>query len=261
VRSHGLTEFATWPGTHEHLCWTYVSHDEFLDAAVTFLVDGIAAGLRVMYVAESPAGELREHVAPVGDVDQLCAAGTLILQPLDDVYDVDANIVPEQQLAAYAAATDQALAGGYTGLRVVAEVTRLVANPAGRAEFARWEHLADRYMVDHPLSAMCAYDRRILGDDGVADAAAQHPIVHAPRDVVPFRAFHRSERLVVIEGRVDEAGAPAFDRAMSHLPDSDRTVTVDLSDAELVGDHALRVIAKHASRRARFGATLILHGS
>jgi len=259
VRSHGRTELATWPGLHDHLCWTYASHDEFLDAAVTFLASGVAAGLRVMYVADSPARELREHVAPIGDVDRLCAAGTLILQPLPDVYGTDTAVVPEQQLAVYAAATDQALADGYTGLRAAADVTRLLANPADRAEFARWEHLADRYIVDHPLSGMCACDRRILGEDAVADVATEHPLVHAPPEVVPFRVFHGAERLLVLEGRVDQDGAPTLDRALSHLPDTDRTVTLDLSAAELVGDHALRIIAKHASRRARFGAGLLVH--
>ncbi|MCE6995451.1 MEDS domain-containing protein [Saccharothrix sp. S26] len=82
---------------------------------------------------------------------------------------------PEQQVRVCADATQEALAAGFTGLLVVADVTPLVSTPARLEAFARYEHLVDCYMATHPLAGMCAYDRVQLGDAAVAQVACLHP--------------------------------------------------------------------------------------
>ena len=91
---------------------------------------------------------------------------------------------PDAQVRAYAAATGAALAADFTGLRVVAEATPLVRTPEQLDAFARYEPMIDGYMVTHPFSAMCAYDRRILDESAIAQLACLHTSTNAP---VPFR--------------------------------------------------------------------------
>ena len=70
---------------------------------------------------------------------------------------------PAEVMKKCAAATQEALADGYRGLRISADVTDLVRAPDQHDAFARCEFLLERYSARHPLSAMCGY-RRELGD-------------------------------------------------------------------------------------------------
>jgi hypothetical protein len=139
-----------------HVCLAYDSRAELESRARDFLAEGAEAGELTSFVA---AG------AP---------AMALPWVTLGDTYADGAVIDPSAQVAAYAAATENALAAGWTGLRVVADATPLVVTPAQVDAFARYEYRIDRYMQGHPFAAMCAYDRGELEDDVIAQVACMH---------------------------------------------------------------------------------------
>jgi hypothetical protein len=66
------------------------------------------------------------------------------------VYDVSPPIDATTQLAVYSAAVGDAIADGFAGIRVAADITPLVADPARRDAHLIWEQLADRYMTEQP---------------------------------------------------------------------------------------------------------------
>src|SRR5262249_47963177 len=108
---------------------------------------GIVAGLGV-----AKAGPLRSGgAAQVISFEEFYGAG----EPVD----------PAAVIKRYDAATHEALADGYRGLRVSADVTALVRAPEQQDAFAQCEFLLERYSSRHPLSAMCGY-RHELGDAG-----------------------------------------------------------------------------------------------
>jgi hypothetical protein len=123
------------------------------------------------------AGRLRGRSA--GSFDKELRDDALQVVSLDSTYTTGTVVDPAAQVQLYAAATAEALDAGFTGLRVAAEVTQLVRTPAQLDAFARYEHLVDRYMATHPMSAMCSYDRGELGDDVIAQLACMHPCAHA----------------------------------------------------------------------------------
>ncbi|MFG1608322.1 MEDS domain-containing protein [Actinoplanes sp. NPDC049265] len=139
---------------------------------------GLEQRARDFLAAGEAAGELTRFVA----ADR--PALPLPFLALGERYPDGAVIDPRAQVAVYAAATEEAVATGYTGLRVVADVTPLVRTPAQRDAFARYEFLIDRYIPDHRYTAMCAYDRTELGDDVIAELACMHSRADA---TVPFR--------------------------------------------------------------------------
>ncbi|MEV8510062.1 MEDS domain-containing protein [Actinoplanes sp. NPDC051475] len=128
------------PRPYGHVCLAYDDPATFRTAARDFLAEGAAAGERVWYLASEPphGWEFRPDLIRLGEH-----------------YPEGAVIDPARGLEAYAAATCQALADGYAGLRVAAEVTPLVRTPAQLDAFARYEHVVDRYMRTHP-SGRCA---------------------------------------------------------------------------------------------------------
>ena len=211
--------------TAGHVCLAYESRAELESQARAFLDAGEAAG------------ETTRFIAP-------CSPATpLPFVPLGDTYPEGTIVDPLAQVRFYAAATEQAVAAGYTGLRVVADVTPLVRTPAQLDAFARYEFRADRYIRDHPFRAMCAYDRTELGDDAIAQVACMHS---ASRADVPFRlhACPPAEGCAALTGELD--------------PDTDDLLTTALNRADLTPSGGEVVLAADGLRFADHHALLRL---
>ncbi|NES31577.1 STAS domain-containing protein [Micromonospora terminaliae] len=201
--------------TYGHLCVAY-DDPAALDArAVAHLAAGLAAGEQVWLVGPGDPDVLAGRLARLPGRDTALSRRALRLVPVERAYRHDEIVDPEKQVRAYAAATRDALAAGYTGLRVVAEATALVRSPAQRAAFARYEHLIDHWMRRHPMSAVCAYDRRELGDAAIAELACMHPETNA--DVLFRLHAGGGDAVVELGGELDPSNhrlfAAALDRA------------------------------------------------
>jgi hypothetical protein len=170
----GVVQDARGLGAHDHACWAFDNPAQFESRAREFLTEGLAGGYRVWLVTPQEPLGVREWPGFALALD----SGAARVLAVNEHY-ADGVVDPVAQVAAYAAATDEALAAGYTGLRVAADATSLVRTPAALDEFARYEHLIDRYMLSRPFSALCAYDRAALGGDVVEQVAAMHPVANA----------------------------------------------------------------------------------
>ena len=155
--------------THDHVCLAYDDPATLQAYAQAFLTAGVAAGQRVWYVGPDgpPPGTGARHVR------------------LDSAYSEGAAVDPQEQAAVFLRAFGEALDEGFTGLRVVADVTPLVRTAEQRDAFCRYEHLIDRYMAVHRLSGMCAFRRDVFDDDELAELACLHPTL--TNLTVPFR--------------------------------------------------------------------------
>ncbi len=197
MRDHGLVESAADLGLNGHACWTYEDDEELIRGASEFLVAGERLGQRLIYVGPWLPEPLHGHAVDV--------------VALDDVYGSD----PESLLAHFSAATDAALADGYTGLRVVGEVSTIMRDPRAWEGQLAWEALADRYMAQRPLAALCCYDRRIVPAEFIRDLCAMHPAVRAgDGHAVPFRVYH-DEDAVVVDGELDFFSAELARRTLA----------------------------------------------
>lgn len=159
-----------------HVCWGYRRRAEFVARARDFLAAGLAAGERVLYVAPGDEAFLTAQLRETGQFDAGLRRGAVQVSPVGSTYSTGTVADPAGQVRLYAAATEEALAAGFTGLRVAADATSLVRTPAQLDAFARYEHLVDRYMAAHPMSAMCGYDMHSVARAG---ATPFHPHGHA----------------------------------------------------------------------------------
>jgi MEDS: MEthanogen/methylotroph, DcmR Sensory domain len=244
MRDHGLVTSAAGLGLHGHACWTYADDAELVRAAAEYLADGARLGQRLVYVAPHPDVEAIARREPI--LREHAVEGL----PLSAFYEPGQPSDPDRLLAIYTAATDDALAAGFTGLRVVAEVTELAADPSCQC---RWESVADRMMAERPLSALCCYDRRRLPRDVVRDLCAVHPVVNDP---VPFRIYAAGGGLR-LDGEVDFFASDALRRVLPLTTHGDDTL--DLSGAAFIDHHGARVLLEsgvalagipHSMRRA-----------
>jgi hypothetical protein len=177
LRARGELESVGGLEIHDHVCLCYEDDEGLRDAAVEFLGDGRRRGERMMYVGAEQVPALRDHLAALEDRDSMLGDGSLLVLSLPSIYRLGRPIDPAAQIEIYLDAIDEALADGYSGLRVVADVTALVTVPAVRDAHVHWEGFADDVIAERQMSVMCCYDRRALPKAVITDIADAHPAV------------------------------------------------------------------------------------
>jgi anti-anti-sigma regulatory factor len=260
VRAEGLlTELG--PATPEdHVCWVYDDPAAFTEVARQYLAEGLAAGERLLCVGAEVLSGVRAADGPLADLDGLQARGALQVLDVRAAYEAGGGFTPDQQLAYYDAATRGAVADGFTGLRVVAELSALAADPSRRADLLRWEHLADDF-IGHGsgMIALCAY-RQDLDREALADVTSVHPLVHAPDDGPPFRIWFDGDT-VVLSGTLDTFGAARLRAVLDGSPSSGGRVVADLGRVDFVDVGGCRELARWGARLQEGSVALELRGT
>jgi anti-anti-sigma regulatory factor len=242
--------------SRSHVCWVFDDHADFRAAAVEFLADGLARGRRVRYIAAGDEQSLRAELAPLERLEEARRPGAVEVLTVSGTYAGPESCVDARaQVGVYATDTRTALADGFTGLRVAADVTELVRTPAQLDAFARYEHQVDRYITLAPFSALCGYSRSELGDDTVAQLACLHPGGSAEQ--APFRMHATPDADLALSGELDlttvELFAAAVDRA--GLDGRGVEVVVDARGLEFADHRNLLVLERIADR---YGRSVIL---
>jgi hypothetical protein len=231
----------------EHTCWSFDDHRSFDRYAREFLNDGLGCGEQVRYVPGPRSGGVTEWLLDTaGGRDE----SVRILAP-EEAYRTSGAIDPVVQTAAYVTATEEALAAGFTGLRVVADTTALVRTAAHLDAFARYEYAIGRYMRVAPLRALCVFDRTALGDDAVAELACMHPRTNAIG--VPFRLHAgATPHTTVLGGDLDAAAVELFAAALERadLRALHGRVVVHAEGLRFIDHHCLQVLQRYAERHA-----------
>jgi anti-anti-sigma factor len=260
MRAHGRVAELPEAGATDHVCWIYAG-DGDLDAAVRHVLDGaLARGERLLGVGEGVIASLDRVSARHGGSAALAARGALETLPLDAAYDATGEFLPDRQLEFYGTATRRAMTDGFSGLRVVAEVSALAADADRRPDLVRWEHLADDYIAHGPgFTALCAY-RADLDREALADVSVVHPVVHTPEGIPPFQVFFDDDR-VVLTGSVDTFSAARLESVLAGSPADGTPVLLDLGLLEFVDVAGCRVLARWASRLASEGGRLEVTGA
>jgi anti-anti-sigma factor len=260
VRASELLERPAGVERADHVCWAYADDAAFEEAALRFLTAGLDRGDRLMWVGDGAEDRLRRSAGPLAAVEQLVARGTLRLVSVGDGYDAADGFSPDQQFTFYDAATRAALADGYRGLRVVAEITALAADPEQRADLLRWEHRADAFVASGSgFAALCAYRGDELPADVVADVASAHPVSYSDGTRAAFRLWFDGGALLVA-GDVDHFTAERLARLLATTDVDVPVMELDLSRLGFIDLAGVRVIAAWAEDLRGRSTELVLAG-
>ncbi|MEU4428682.1 MEDS domain-containing protein [Actinoplanes sp. NPDC024001] len=231
----------------EHTCWAYDDHQTFVLHARAFLHAGLTAGEQVWYV---PGRRSSGVTGWLLDGAPDWPPGAVRVFDPQEVYSAAGAFDPVAQLTAYMAATQDAVAAGFRGLRVVADATAMVRTRPQLDAFVRYEYAIGRYMRTAPLSALCVYDRTELGDRAVAELACVHRRTNAGH--VPFQMYPgRTARDTVLTGEVDGSAEDLFatvlERAELHPVAGE--VVVHAEELGFITHRGLLALQRHAERR------------
>lgn len=243
-----------------HVCWAFGSRSEFRHRAGEYLLDGVAAGQWIEYVGRGSREGLQAELAGVDGMDGLLDRGGVAVTPVAEFYGLrpgSAVVDPHAAVTARVAATEQALAAGYTGFRAVVDATAMVESAEQRRAFVQFEHLIDHRMATLPVTAMCGYARTGVGAAALAELACLHPLSNLD---APFRLYAQADGSLGLAGSVDSRCSELFAEAFGHAAAVAEDSSMVIDGTHLTGIEAdqLRDLDRLAGRH---GCTVTLHNA
>ena len=178
-------------GPHDHLCLIYSSLEEQLEAIVPFVRLGLSAGERCIYVADDNEADTVLRALDVAGVDtrREVERGALSVITKRGSYLRDGWFDPDAMIAFLAETTAQALADGFSALRVAGEMTWVLAGEPGSERLFEYEAKLDRFFPSHEASAICQYNRERFSPGTLVDVVRTHPVVVTGHTVCLNRHF------------------------------------------------------------------------
>ena len=163
----------------DHLCFLFQSEAEHLAVMAPFLFQGLAAGEKVIYLADRNAprvilGYLKKQGLKVEPYMQ---RGQLQILDAASVYLDGGLFDPDMVLSRVQGEAEQALAEGYSALRVTGEMTWATRGYLGSERLAEYEARLNEFFPGSRCLAICQYDRRQFDPVLLMDILATHPKV------------------------------------------------------------------------------------
>lgn len=234
MRNHGPRFQLLRIAPHDHVGWLFSGPGEFAALAESFLAEGASRNERLMYVAEDP------DVAVFGEWTETLHPGTLTAVTVAEVYGESGIVDAPKQRATFAQVLADALAEGYSGLRVAADNTPLVLDQERIEAWLGWEIVADHFMSENPVTGLCAFDSVRVNLNALRHLATVHPLWPADGPGSQYRLFSQDSALW-LEGEVDSSALQQAKLALESLPPK-TDVVVDLTDTAIVTKDALSAL-------------------
>lgn len=183
---------ADWSAQQQrHLGYAYSDDRAWAEGVERFVREGLTRGQRVVYYTDR--ADDATPVAPAltaalrrldggSAVRGAVADGRLTVRgPSERPAPGRPVLDPDRQIAELRTACAEALAAGYTGLRIVREMASSAPDPTQTSRVLEYElRFGAEVCAELPVTGLCLFDRRVAGDDCVALLAAAHPACLTP---------------------------------------------------------------------------------
>jgi signal transduction histidine kinase len=166
-------------GPHDHICLIYDSQEEQLAMPVPSIRMGLDRGEKCIFIApEKTISDVNEALHAIGiDVDEAVTSGRLVVASQEDTYLLNGHFEPDKMIRFLADALEPAIASGFSGLRVVGEMTWALAGDLGTGPLIEYEAELNYFVRDHPVAVTCQYDRKRFSPEVILNVIRTHPIV------------------------------------------------------------------------------------
>ncbi len=161
----------------DHRVLLYRSQDEFAGAAVPFLAGGIEAGEPVLVVTDDAnIALLRDGLGR--------SAGKVEFVPASGWYRT-----PGHAIQRYRAFVEDKAAAGAPWVRILGELGRGGLAASELRWWSSYEALLNLVLGSHPVTVLCPYDTRALGEEAARLARLTHPHEVENGALVPCAGF------------------------------------------------------------------------
>jgi anti-anti-sigma factor len=228
----------------DHLCWGYAEYDDFLHAAAAFLEEGRRAGEQLVFAGDPSSPDLVEDLAAWSAVADALGSGQLAVLPLSEAYEpmTDGEEVDVRgQVDAFRTMCQSAVADGYAGLRVAADLTALTESCQDWDRLVAYELAVDEMMSQHPATGLCGWRESRACRPGALSAL--HAYQHRHSGPVSF-AVRRRGTVLHLSGEVDASVADDLTAVLAAArPTTAGPVDLDLSELDFIDVAGARALA------------------
>lgn len=218
-----------------------------------FVAVGLEAGERCVYVVgEQDPARIERSLAAVGiDVAAQVARGALVLVTHWEVSFPHGAFDPVAMIGFVRQTIDQTMKAGFSGLRVIAEMTWALQMGVGANKLIHYEALGNHLYPGEPLVAVCMYDRSRFPAAVCADAMRVHPWV-AVGEATHDNIYYEPPAAVV-------DGATAESRVQWMVEQLQRVREAEAQRLELASARAARDQAEAQAKAQEAMLSLLAH--
>ena len=238
----------------DHLCLPFATDEEQREVLATFMVDGLARGERVLYLADRTRPEMIDAWLADRGVDprRARADGRLEVRRLDHHYLLAGRFEPDVVITTLWVEVRQTRDAGYPGLRVTGEMTTDARPVADATRLHEYESRFAHAFSSREIAAICQYDERVFDPVSMTGLVACHP------EVVRIDPVHEDRRLRIVRsfdppglrvvGVVDVVTSGALTSSLEMAASwPDENIHLDLGELEFIDVAGVRSIVRAAA--------------
>lgn len=243
----------------DHVSWAYDDLAGLRQACADTFAEGAARGEQLVYIGDRGHQNLRDDLSGVEERDALIAAGRLRIHSTAELYHATGRFEPHAQVETFRVEAQRAIREGFTGLRVVGDVTEVVVDPDLHADFVAYELALEAMYAVTPVVGICAVDRTRMGQRW-REMSALHRVQHISGQEPTFAVTY-SSGVVRLFGELDAASAPDLRRILGAvLGSTSGVLEVNLDGLDFIDVGASRVLAHAREVMGRAERDLLLTG-
>jgi anti-anti-sigma factor len=235
----------------DHICWLVDDDRVRIRELAGFVRAGLRDHHKILYCGDGPeamVAGIDEHGI---DTATVLASGQLEATTAEATYLVGGVFDAGSVLRGWRPLAQAARAAGYTGLRVVGDMSWAARDVPGREDLAWYERQANRVVLDNEIIGVCAFDRRLFDPLELRRLAWMHSGVAATGTPYDERLALRVRRTrdpvgLRLEGEADLAARHALRAVFEHLftdAGADE-VTVDVRGLRFADRAAARILVR-----------------
>ena len=230
-----------------HVCLVHDSRAERLHALEREVATAFEAGERVLVVPDSAEDQVTaDLVARTGHGSR---DGQLVVRAPAEAYLASGISDPDRMLETLADEKRSALAEGFTGMRLLADMSWAAsADGPDTAALASYERATGAVFADGRASAVCQYDRTRFRPAAVAVCAAAHPLLESAFEEAET-VEHRGVTIhigrhgtVKARGEIDMANASLLTSALETARERSDDVCIDASELTFIDVRGLSAV-------------------
>src|SRR5712691_9837987 len=237
---------------NDHACLTFGDAEELLDLTTAFIRDGLAGGLKVLWVGGS-VGQLQLQLGERGlAVESAVASGQM------SAVGVEGHVLSEQVAFESARAIgwltrqiDACRAEEFAGLRVALDMSWALQPISGVEQLPAFEDRVAAALADTKATVLCQYDREKFDPVTLASIAPLHT------RSVAAAAYHADAVLricrqyappgVRLAGEIDYRAEEPLALALAETLRIDTDVTVNMAELRFIDASCARMILNAAT--------------
>ncbi len=235
----------------DHACLTFGEREELFDLTAAFVRDGLAAGLKVVWLSDAGPGQAAGELARRGvTVQPAISAGQMVAAGYQD------GLLSGQAFQADAAVrwltgqVESALDEGFPGLRVAVDMGWALRPVTGIEQLPKFEEGIASLLDGTTASVLCQYDRDRFDPVTLASVAGFHtravaaatyhadPVLRICRQYAPAG--------IRVAGEIDYQAADQLALALAETVRLDGDITINLADLAFVDAQCSLLIADAA---------------